>query len=168
MSEVSYIIQERVDDPVIWNNDEPAILGFDGTDFEFMSNFVWCTVQLDGQFYPTTEHAYQAAKTFDLDNRRLICIAKTPGISKRLGQKCKMRDDWDRVKEDVMYDLLVQKFSQPEFAEKLLATGMRYLEETNHWGDRYWGVDGTGKNRLGMLLMKIRSELREIMQTADR
>jgi predicted NAD-dependent protein-ADP-ribosyltransferase YbiA (DUF1768 family) len=34
-----------------------------------------------------------------------------------------------------------------------------YLEETNHWGDVFWGVDKDkgGKNNLGIILMHIRN-----------
>lgn len=51
------------------------------------------------------------------------------------------------------------KFSQNEdILQKLLATGDRVLRE--HTGaDKYWGdggVKNTGKNRLGVLLMKLR------------
>jgi predicted NAD-dependent protein-ADP-ribosyltransferase YbiA (DUF1768 family) len=37
----------------------------------------------------------------------------------------------------------------------------KLVEHTNR--DRYWadGGDGTGKNRLGMLLMRLREELRK-------
>lgn len=44
---------------------------------------------------------------------------------------------------------------------QLLATGTRYLEETNTWGDTYWGVcEGKGLNMLGKTLMQVRDELR--------
>ena len=48
-----------------------------------------------------------------------------------------------------------------ELRELLLATGDEALEEAAPT-DFYWGVgrDGTGQNKLGRLLMRIRSELR--------
>jgi predicted NAD-dependent protein-ADP-ribosyltransferase YbiA (DUF1768 family) len=53
------------------------------------------------------------------------------------------------------------KFSQnPELAKKLLATGDRYLEETNWWGDKIWGVyRGEGQNLLGKIIMDTRARL---------
>jgi predicted NAD-dependent protein-ADP-ribosyltransferase YbiA (DUF1768 family) len=64
-----------------------------------------------------------------------------------------------------MRDLLIQKFSQDPFKAALLATGDAYLEETNHWGDVYWGVcNGVGQNRLGHALMEIRADLMSIRQ----
>ena len=137
------------------------ILGFHG-DHKFMSNFEPAHVRLgDYEWYPTTEHAYQAAKTMDWDERRAIKFAKTPGIAKRLGQKVTKRADWEQVKEQVMRDLLIQKFKLPHYRDQLLATGDAYLEETNTWNDVYWGVcKGQGKNRLGYILMEIREALK--------
>ena len=46
--------------------------------------------------------------------------------------------------------------------QALIDTGDQELIEGNWWGDRFWGVDlktNQGQNHLGMLLMKIRSEL---------
>jgi ribA/ribD-fused uncharacterized protein len=87
----------------------------------------------------------------------------TAGAVKRLGRKMVLRDDWEEVKVDIMRDLLIQKFSQQPFRRLLLATGDSYLEETNTWNDTFWGVcNGKGKNQLGILLMEIRSYLREI------
>ena len=44
---------------------------------------------------------------------------------------------------------------------RLLETGDVYLEETNTWGDVFWGVcNGKGENMLGQVLMLIRDELK--------
>jgi len=153
----------------LYSDEVAPILGFSG-EYRFLSNFWKCWVTFDGKMYGSTEHAYQAAK-FQVDDDRFpdnwktrdyIRFAKTPNDAKKLGQGPGKRDDWEEVKEDFMREFLMQKFSQPELMEQLLATGDAYLEETNHWGDRYWGVDGTGKNRLGYLLMEIRRDLRQI------
>lgn len=130
-----------------------------------MSNFVQCKVILDGLEFASTEHAYVAAKTLDLDKRLEISLVETAGQVKRLGRKIKLREDWESVKDDVMLDLLIQKFAQEPFKSQLLATGDAYLEETNHWGDTYWGVcEGVGYNTLGWLLMKVREDLQAIAQ----
>lgn len=135
------------------------VLGF-FNEFEFLSNFVPARVKLDDVEYPTVEHAYQAAKTTDQKQRGLVKLAVTPGQAKRLGRRVTIRDDWESVKEDVMLDLLRQKFQYPQYKKDLLETGDAYLEETNYWNDEYWGVcNGKGKNRLGTLLMKVREEL---------
>lgn len=129
----------------------------------FLSNFVSSKVVLDGETYPTVEHAFAAAKTLNLIAREEIRNALTPGSAKRKGRKVILRDGWETIKIDVMRDLLIQKFSQEPFKRLLLATGDSYLEETNNWNDTFWGVcNGVGKNNLGILLMEIRGYLVEI------
>ena len=62
-----------------------------------------------------------------------------------------------------MQEVLCLKFERPELQRKLLETGQAFLLEHNMepgrdgvWSDNY---DGTGQNRLGLLLMLIRAEL---------
>lgn len=127
--------------------------------WRFLSNFHYVDVVFDGVTYPTVEHAYQAAKT--LDSRSLFYTASEPKEARRLGQKVKLRPDWDTIKYSIMEDLVRQKFQRPDLKAKLLSTGNGYLEETNWWKDVYWGVcHGVGENNLGKILMKIRAELR--------
>ena len=141
------------------------IEGFKGP-YEFLSNFVHARVVLSGVTYPTVEHAFQAAKSLDVIERTIIEKAKGPGHAKRLGRLLNCRPDWEDVKERVMRELLSQKFSQPHFMELLLSTGDAYLEETNWWNDKYWGVcNGKGKNRLGHILMDIRTDLKAIQNS---
>jgi hypothetical protein len=137
------------------------ILGFN-KEYRFLSNFYPAIVEYDGLEYPSTEHAYQAAKTEDLAQRRRIRESQKPGDAKRSGQNVKMRTDWEQIKLGVMEDLVRQKFTKhKELKENLLATGDAYLEETNHWKDTFWGVcKGVGTNHLGKILMKIRGELK--------
>ena len=60
-----------------------------------------------------------------------------------------------------MEHFLTLKFSIPKFKKLLLATGDRYIEETNTWGDTFWGVcNGKGENNLGKIIMKIRDTLK--------
>jgi len=133
--------------------------------FDFLSNFVPARVILDGVAYPTVEHAYQAAKSLDVNERIIIEKARGPGQAKKLGQLLTCREDWEDIKERVMFELLIQKFGKSPFLEQLLATGDAYIEETNWWKDTYWGVcNGKGKNRLGHLLMEIRAHIKEIME----
>lgn len=59
-----------------------------------------------------------------------------------------------------MKHALRQKFSHPKLKALLLSTKKRELVENSPF-DRYWGCggDGTGANRLGVLLMEVRQEL---------
>ena len=71
--------------------------------------------------------------------------------------------DWDPVKGAGMRIALRAKFEQnPELAEVLLVTGDARLVEHSP-ADSYWGNggDGSGLNRLGQLLMELRSNLQQ-------
>lgn len=145
----------------------PSILGFFGP-FRFLSNFHFVEVKLDGETYRTTEHAYQAAKTLDLQSRKLIQSLPQPRDARRAGQEVVYRPDWDEIKLDVMFDLNAQKFVQQPLERWLLDTGDMYLEETNTWGDVFWGVcGGKGENHLGKILMSIRSGLKDINKSPN-
>lgn len=140
------------------------IAGFQGT-YRWLSNFWPAPVVYEGVLYPTTEHAYQAAKTEDTTARLRIAQLLNPGDAKRAGRSLRMRPDWDNVKRAVMLDLLRQKFAVEPLRSKLLATEPHELFELNTWGDTFWGVvqraDGFyGLNVLGNLLMQIRKELK--------
>lgn len=133
-------------------------------DYRFLSNFYPCEVEYEGIVYPSVENAFQAAKTLNNAERLQFTNVK-PGIAKRLGRKVALRHDWEKVKVDIMKELLRKKFSQEPLKSKLLETGDRELEEGNRWNDRFWGIcppgSGMGKNILGRLIMEIRGELRK-------
>lgn len=68
---------------------------------------------------------------------------------------------WHDYKDDVMYIGLTEKFKvHKDLRDKLLETGSAQLVEHTK-KDKYWadGGDGSGKNRLGELLMKVRAEI---------
>ena len=134
------------------------ILEFSG-EYRWLSNFYPCVVELDGVQYPSTENAYQAAKTLIIRERKDFPNVSA-AHSKKMGKLVTKRKDWDSVKLSVMQDLLWQKFTQDRFKELLLKTGNTKIIEGNTWGDVYWGVcDGKGKNHLGVSIMKIRTAL---------
>lgn len=136
------------------------IQGFSG-EYWFLSNFASVSVVLDGMSYPSVEHAYVAAKTLDSELRAKVARLTKPGDVKKLGRTFKLRANWESIKVDVMLDLLIQKFAQEPFRTNLLNTGDVDIEETNWWGDRFWGVcDGEGLNTLGELLMWVRDQLK--------
>lgn len=139
------------------------IKGFSG-DYRWLSNFVNVRITFDGMSYPSVEHAFVAAKTLDKKRRILIGMAASSAEAKRMGKNVALREDWESVKESLMLEFLIQKFSTPKFSELLLATGDAYIEETNHWNDTYWGVcRGEGENRLGKMIMMIRDDLRSLL-----
>jgi ribA/ribD-fused uncharacterized protein len=140
------------------------ILTFFG-EHRFLSNFFVAELVWDNIVWPSSEHAYQAAKTLDRSERIRISQLKTPGAAKKCGKTIQLRPDWEAVKVEIMYEIVLAKFSQnPELHDRLLATGDAHLEEGNSWHDRTWGVcpvgSGQGLNYLGVILMAVREELR--------
>jgi N-glycosidase YbiA len=128
------------------------------------SNFSRHPVRLDGQEWPTSEHYFQAQKFAGTDHAEDVRRAETPMRAAEIGRDRKrpFRSDWDAVKESVMLDALRAKFTQHDDLKAiLLGTGDAELVEHTA-NDRYWGDggDGSGKNRLGVLLMQVRDELR--------
>ncbi|BDI34031.1 hypothetical protein CCAX7_60820 [Capsulimonas corticalis] len=128
------------------------------------SNFAKYGVKMDGEWWPTTEHYFQAQKFVDPDYRTQIRNADTPKRAAELGRsrRVPLRPDWEDVKDDIMYACVLKKFeTHPELRERLLSTGDEEIIE-NAPGDFYWGCgkDGTGKNMLGKILMDIRTALR--------
>lgn len=152
---------------MIASHNEKEIKGFFG-EYRFLSNFWAAKVYLDGEEYRSVENAYQAAK-YKKDSREYLkkCSPREAIIFVRENTEYKYpEDEWNRIKLQIMRELLIQKFNKslnPENYEKLKATGGKYLEEANYWGDTYWGVNkteanenGVGENNLGKLLMEIR------------
>jgi hypothetical protein len=147
---------------------EKTIDYFDAPPYEWLSNFYLHRIEWRGQLWPTTEHAYQAAKTHDTNYQQKIRLAETPGQAKWLGQARQfdrfgiaLRRDWETVKYDIMIDLLRIKFSDAELAGKLMSTDEAHLIEGNTWNDTCWGVcNGVGANNLGRSLMLVRAEVR--------
>lgn len=122
------------------------------------------SVIFDDIVYDCTETAYQAAKSTDKEERLMI-RQMTPYQAKAywIGNEDKMRPDWEQIKDDMMRDLVTQKFNNnKELKQMLLNTGDAVLEEGNDWDDTYWGIsNGRGENHLGRILMELRSKLQK-------
>ena len=133
-------------------------------EYAFLSNFYPAVIQWSGILYPTNEHAFQAAKSLDLQTRRKIAQAGTPGLAKRAGRLVSLREDWEDEKIYIMTDIVHAKFLQHGHLRNLLiGTGDAFLEEGNTWGDRTWGtVNGVGRNLLGIILMEVRRSVQDI------
>lgn len=141
---------------------------FEGN-YRFLSNFYKSSFKdKEGVIWPSVEHYFQAMKTHNPKEREEIRNAPNPGSAKKLGRKVNLRDDWDQVKENIMYDALYYKFTQNEdIKQKLIDTDMAYLTEGNTWHDQIWGdcycekcKNKKGKNILGRLLMLLRTNLK--------
>jgi ribA/ribD-fused uncharacterized protein len=145
--------------------DQQAVLFYGPREdfFEF-SNFFPAAIHLDGKDWPTTEHYFQAQKFTSSEALQEKVRGKaSPHAAADEGRNRRhpLREDWEQVKDEVMYKALAAKFSQhKELGDVLLSTGDRKLVEHTR-NDSYWGDggDGSGRNMLGKLLMRGRQEL---------
>lgn len=136
------------------------INSFEG-EYAFLSNFYEHPISNGVITFPTNEHYFQAMKTLEDDERLAIARAATPGQAKRMGRKVQLRSDWESIKLDVMETAVRIKFTDPELAAKLIATGDEELVEGNWWNDTFWGVcNEVGENHLGKILMKVRADIK--------
>jgi ribA/ribD-fused uncharacterized protein len=132
--------------------------------YDVLNNFSANAVEIEGILYPTSEHAYQAAKCTDPDGKQEIKSAKSPLLAKEISnQKYKSAkdSDWNNKKLGVMESILRAKLAQhQEVREALIKSGTEEIAEDSPV-DAFWGrgEDGNGENQLGKLWMKIRSEL---------
>lgn len=127
-------------------------------EYYFLSNFYPAQITYHGIRFKNNEAAFQAMKCPERMNE--FCNL-APSEAKRLGRRVKLREDWNQVKDQIMYEICKEKFSEhPWLAQRLVATDGFDLIEGNTWGDHIWGVcDGYGEDRLGIILMKIRDEI---------
>ena len=144
---------------------DDAIISFDKQYF-FLSNYSMYTTPYNGLNFTNSEAAFHAQKSLDENERKKFELLK-PNDSKRLGRSINLRDDWEEVKDNIMYEIVKSKFdNNSDIKKKLLDTGNRELYEGNTWNDKYWGVvkEGNnliGKNTLGKILMKLREEYKK-------
>ena len=130
------------------------------------SNFAHYDFELDGKSWMTSEHYFQAQKFSGTEYEEVIRLLDNPMKAAEMGRNrdLPLRADWEQVKDDIMRKAVLAKFTQnEEIKDILLSTGKETLiEKTSN--DYYWGCgkDGSGKNRLGIILMEVREELLSI------
>jgi N-glycosidase YbiA len=133
------------------------------SDFYVFNNFSAHAVEFRGKLYPTSEHAYQAAKCTDPQGQEAIRNARSPLQAKALANETyrAARDpDWASKKVAVLEEILRAKLAQHlEAREALQNSGHEDIVEDSPT-DYFWGegADGSGQNMLGKLWMKIRDE----------
>lgn len=143
------------------------IIKFYSTQDEYgeFSNFAPYPIKLKGKIWATSEHYFQAMKFTDAAYQAKIRKNSSPMNAARLGRsrKVKLRRDWESVKENIMLEAVMAKFTQHDDLRALLlstndAKLIEHTENDHYWGD---GGDGAGKNRLGHILMRVREILRD-------
>jgi hypothetical protein len=130
------------------------------------SNFSPHGIDLQGMYWSTVEHYYQAQKfvgTADAAIIPAIYAASTPEQAAALGRDRtrQVRPDWEQVKTQVMREAVLKKFlTHLGIQAILISTGDQLIVE-NSPTDCYWGCgqDKTGQNHLGKILMSVRDEI---------
>lgn len=127
------------------------------------SNFSAHGFVLANLYWPTSEHYFQAQKFVGTLQAEKIRGLNKPKEAANMGRdrSFPLRSDWETVKDEVMRQAVLAKFrTHGEIRAILLGTGDEDLVE-NAPGDYYWGCgqDGTGQNKLGLILMEVRQGL---------
>lgn len=110
-----------------------------------------------------------------LEHSQSILRTDNPQEARYIGNKLPVKQVWDAQKDEKMYLVVLNKFSQnKELAIKLVATGNMKLYEATRCP--YWASGLTlssnewakgfipGQTRLGDILMRVRDELRPLYQ----
>lgn len=133
--------------------------------FYALDNFSAYTVEIWGKQFQTSEHAYQWKK-YSVSHPELaeqILNTKNPNAAKKISDAHKKEGmpNWSEVKVGVMEEILRAKIAQHEKVQKVLEeTGTKTIVE-NSPQDNFWGIgDGSGRNELGKLWMRLREEFR--------
>ena len=151
-------------------------VAFWGSEF---SNFYPCRFEFDGVKWKSSEQCFMAqkAKFFnDEETYDLILKSTNPKDAKKLGRLVKGFDDekWSKVREDVMYNIVLQKFLQNNDLQ-LLITRKDLMNKIFVEGSPFDGIYGVkmdfrnpkidnednwnGRNLLGNILGRVRKYL---------
>ncbi len=132
------------------------------------SNFSRHGFELDEHWWITSEHYFQAQKFLDTDIEwfHKIREVKTPKDAAKMGRSRQhpLRFDWEEVKDEIMYQAVFCKFKTHQNIQDILLSTENQLIVENSPMDYYWGCgkDGSGKNKLGKILMEVRDNLLKV------
>lgn len=120
--------------------------------------------ELDGFYWPTVEHYYQAMK-YEGALQERIRSSNDAQKARKIGRRIfrKKRSDWKQVRPVVMTrGVYIRCRTHQVVADALLETGDTPIAD-NCFGEYYWGVgrDGRGENKYGKILEGVRTRLRE-------
>ena len=115
-----------------------------GSYYGWLSNFERVYQKINGVLYDTNEHYYQSEKAKYDECKDWIINAPNPFLAMKAGRslrKKEMKENWDKIKVDVMLKGLRAKFQNERLKQMLLATGNTPLHE-NSPTDMFWGIKG--------------------------
>ena len=144
-----------------------SVASFYERTFYTFSNFSSFQVEWKGKLWPTSEHAYQAARYMGVRDDLVEKIRNMRSAHEAYdfmrNNRSDERPDWYNEKRAIMKDIVRCKLSQHKYVQqKLLGTGDALIVEDSpvdpYWG---WGKDRQGENNLGKIWMELREELRD-------
>lgn len=159
----------------VFTKTENGVYAFYGKGAD-LSNFRKCSFQDQGITFSCVEQHYCYNKAIYAKNYRIarkVLACEHPSEMKRLTNHLEGLEDWNEHSVVYMERALRLKFlSSQKLHKTLMSTGDRYLVEANPH-DVFYGAgrgmseeelylhpESKGQNRLGKLLMQLRSELR--------
>ncbi len=127
------------------------------------SNFSHYGFLINGKWWKTSEHYFQAKKFEGTEYEEKIRLLDNPMQAAEMGRdrSLSLRSDWENLKDEIMRKAVYEKFLQnQEIQDILKQTGDNELVEKTT-SDYYWGcgTKGSGKNMLGIILMETREKL---------
>lgn len=140
-------------------------IGFYEREFYPFSNFSSFQVFWRSRYWPTSEHAYQAAHfigipvLYDWIGSALSADAAFKIARQNID---KAPGNWDEIKVSVMEDICWNKLLQHDYVQrKLMQSGNRLLVEDSPY-DSFWGIGEfkDGRNELGKIWMRLRERWR--------
>lgn len=134
--------------------------------YGWLSNMKTANIHYKGHDFKSTENAFMWQKNPDDASWLKECLTLPPNECKKRSREISLRPDWNDVKLNVMYEVLVIKFTQEPFKTLLLETENQNIVEGNYHNDKFWGVDikitpNEGENWLGRLIMDIRTKIKK-------
>lgn len=140
----------------------------------YLSNLYPVSFEYDDIVFTSAEQCIQFQKAL-VHNDQLradkILVTNDPFKCKKLGEKIEQNDEWVARREKTIYNINKCKYEQNEILiDRLLDTGDRQLFEATTGST--WGINasirskaahdhtGTGKNRFGKILQKLRTDFR--------
>lgn len=119
----------------------------------YLANYSDYGFTVDGVYYPTAEHFYQASKFDNPEIIQKILSCKTAREAASVGRdrNNKRIDHFNDIKLNKMYQAVYEKFQQnPDIRKKLIETGDEEIREMTDQ-ESYWGVGPQldGENHMG-------------------
>lgn len=153
----------------LFNSDMEEIV-YDITDYQLnllpLDNFSAFGLKMNGEYFQTSEHAFQYLKYVDTNPELAIQIKNcySPNAARDMAHSNNQYKpiNWKDIKYQKMEEVLRLKVQQnPVVMKKLLKTKTYIIAEYCTDEDIDWGLDNNnqGENNLGKIWMKIRDEI---------